>query len=98
MILSSLFGQYITDIRTVQKLLHEAEEAIVFINKEEAFYKWDPTCYPEVEVIKNRIEPYQKLFGLVLMWQRTEDRSDFSLMCLLSFNENISPVNLLSPL
>ncbi|XP_037628190.1 dynein heavy chain 12, axonemal [Sebastes umbrosus] len=69
-----MMQQYITDIRTVQKLLHEAEEAIVFINKEEAFYKWDPTCYPEVEVIKDRIEPYQKLFGLVLMWQRTEDR------------------------
>lgn len=77
-VLSSLFGQYITDVRTVQKLLQEAEETIVFINKEEAFYKWDLTCYPEVEVIKDSIEPYQKLFGLVLKWQRTENRSDFS--------------------
>lgn len=76
----SLFGQYVTDVRTVQKLLQEAEEAIVFINKEEAFYKWDQTCYPEVEVIKDSIDPYQKLFGFVLKWQRTENRSDFSLM------------------
>uniref|UniRef100_A0A8C9Y7R2 Dynein axonemal heavy chain 12 n=1 Tax=Sander lucioperca TaxID=283035 RepID=A0A8C9Y7R2_SANLU len=66
--------QYMTDVRTVQKLLQEAEEAIVFINKEEDFYKWDQTCYPELEVIKDSIEPYQKLFGLVLKWQRTENR------------------------
>uniref|UniRef100_A0A7N8WP92 Dynein axonemal heavy chain 12 n=1 Tax=Mastacembelus armatus TaxID=205130 RepID=A0A7N8WP92_9TELE len=70
-----LFGQYVTDVRTVQKLLQEAEEEISFINKGEAFYKWDLTCYPEVEVIKESTEPYQKLFGLVLKWQRTENRS-----------------------
>ncbi|XP_040909250.1 dynein heavy chain 12, axonemal [Toxotes jaculatrix] len=69
-----MMQQYVSDVRTVQKLLQEAEEAIAFINKEEAFYKWDLTCYPEVEVIKANIEPYQKLFGLVLMWQRTENR------------------------
>uniref|UniRef100_A0A7N8Y719 Dynein axonemal heavy chain 12 n=1 Tax=Mastacembelus armatus TaxID=205130 RepID=A0A7N8Y719_9TELE len=56
-----LFGQYVTDVRTVQKLLQEAEEEISFINKGEAFYKWDLTCYPEVEVIKESTEPYQKL-------------------------------------
>ena len=77
------FWQYITDIRADQKLLQEAEETIAFINKEEAFYKWDPTCYPEVDVIKDSIEPYHKLFGLVLKWQRTESRSDFSLLCCL---------------
>uniref|UniRef100_A0A4W6E1U6 Dynein axonemal heavy chain 12 n=1 Tax=Lates calcarifer TaxID=8187 RepID=A0A4W6E1U6_LATCA len=69
-----MMQQYVTDVRTVQKLLQEAEETISFINSEEAFYKWDLTCYPEVEVIKESIEPYQKLFGLVLKWQRTENR------------------------
>ncbi|KAK5863728.1 hypothetical protein PBY51_000737 [Eleginops maclovinus] len=69
-----MMQQYITDVKTVQKLLQEAEETIAFVNKEEAFYKWDPTCYPEVEVIKDTIEPYQKLFGLVQRWQRTENR------------------------
>ncbi|KAA8590936.1 hypothetical protein FQN60_001879 [Etheostoma spectabile] len=72
--LEKLGRRYMTDVRTVQKLLQEAEEAIVFINKEEVFYKWDQTCYPELEVIKDNIEPYQKLFGLVLKWQRTENR------------------------
>uniref|UniRef100_G3NDR4 Dynein axonemal heavy chain 12 n=1 Tax=Gasterosteus aculeatus aculeatus TaxID=481459 RepID=G3NDR4_GASAC len=69
-----MMQQYVTDIRTVQKLLQEAEEEIVFINKEEAFYKWDQTCYPEVEAIKESIEPYQKLFALVIQWQRTQNR------------------------
>ncbi|XP_071332600.1 dynein axonemal heavy chain 12 [Trachinotus anak] len=69
-----MMQQYVTDVRTVQKLLQEAKETIDFINKEEAFYKWEQTCYPEVEVIRENIEPYQKLFGFVLKWQRTENR------------------------
>ncbi|XP_062316503.1 dynein axonemal heavy chain 12 [Osmerus eperlanus] len=69
-----MMQQYVTDVRTVQKRLQDAEEAIVFINKEENLYKWDQTFYPAVEVIKESIEPYQKLFGLVLKWQRTEKR------------------------
>ena len=77
------FEQYVTDVRTVQKRLQDAEEAIVFINKEENLYKWDQTFYPGVEVIKESIEPYQKLFALVLKWQRTEKR--FVLRILNSF-------------
>uniref|UniRef100_A0A3Q3KD74 Dynein heavy chain linker domain-containing protein n=1 Tax=Monopterus albus TaxID=43700 RepID=A0A3Q3KD74_MONAL len=69
-----IFWQYVMDVRTVQKLLQEAEETISFINKGEAFYNWDLTCFPEVELIKENIEPYQKLFGLVLKWQQTENR------------------------
>lgn len=73
-------GQYVADVKMVQKLLQEAEQAISIINKEEDFYKLDQTCYPEVELIRDCVELYQKLFGLVLNWQRTESRSDFSLM------------------
>ncbi|KAI9530578.1 hypothetical protein NQZ68_000068 [Dissostichus eleginoides] len=69
-----MMQQYITDVRTVQKLLQEAEEAIVFVNKEEAFYKRDQTFYPEVDVIRDTIDPYQKLFALVQRWQRTQNR------------------------
>lgn len=69
----------------VQKLLREAEEAIALITAEETFYKCDITCFPEVEVIKENIEPYQKLFAFVLNWQRTESRSDFHLMHAVSF-------------
>ncbi|XP_072525468.1 dynein axonemal heavy chain 12 isoform X2 [Salminus brasiliensis] len=69
-----MMQQYAMDIRTVQKRLQEVENSIVFVNKEEALYKWDQTVYPEVDVIKENIEPYQKVFGLVLKWQRTEKR------------------------
>uniref|UniRef100_A0A665TVC1 Dynein heavy chain linker domain-containing protein n=1 Tax=Echeneis naucrates TaxID=173247 RepID=A0A665TVC1_ECHNA len=69
-----MMQQYVTDIRTVQKFLQDAKETIDFINKEETFYKWEQTSYPELEVIRENIEPYQKLFGLVLKWQRTENR------------------------
>ncbi|XP_034447227.1 dynein heavy chain 12, axonemal [Hippoglossus hippoglossus] len=69
-----MMQQYVSDVRTVQKLLQETEEGIGFINKEEIFYQWEPTCYQEVDVIKETIGLYQKLFGLVLKWQRTENR------------------------
>ncbi|KAI5095774.1 dynein heavy chain 12, axonemal isoform X1 [Silurus meridionalis] len=69
-----LMQQYVTDVRTMQKRLQEIEESIVFINKEEALYNWDLTVFPEVDIIKENIEPYQKLFGLVLKWQRSEKR------------------------
>lgn len=70
----TIFVQYVIDVRTVHKRVQEAEESIVFINKEEALYNWDLTVYPEVDMIKENIEPYQKLFGLVLKWQHTEKR------------------------
>ncbi|MGH0152041.1 UNVERIFIED_CONTAM: hypothetical protein FKN15_073256 [Acipenser sinensis] len=69
-----MMQQYVNDVRTVQIRLQEAEESISFINKEETLYKWDQTFYPEVESLKVSIEPYQKLFALVLKWQRTEKR------------------------
>ncbi|XP_043080221.1 dynein axonemal heavy chain 12 [Puntigrus tetrazona] len=69
-----MIQQYASDVRTVQKRIQDIEESIVFINKEESLYKWDQTSYPEVEVIKESIEPYQKLFSLVLKWQRTRKR------------------------
>ncbi|KAM9856226.1 dynein axonemal heavy chain 12 [Aulostomus maculatus] len=69
-----MMQQYVSDVRAVQKILQETEEAIIDINKEEAFYKLDQTCYPEAAVVRASVEPYQKLFGLVLNWQRTESR------------------------
>ncbi|XP_077070519.1 dynein axonemal heavy chain 12 [Siphateles boraxobius] len=69
-----MIQQYASDVRTVQKRIQDIEESIDFINKEEALYKWDQTLYPEVEVIKETIEPYQKLFNLVLKWQRTRKK------------------------
>ncbi|TSM04870.1 Dynein heavy chain 7, axonemal [Bagarius yarrelli] len=69
-----MMQQYVTDVRAVQKRLQDVEELIIFVNKEEALYSWDLTVYPEVDIIKENIEPYQKLFVMVLKWQRTEKR------------------------
>ncbi|TRZ01398.1 hypothetical protein DNTS_018422, partial [Danionella cerebrum] len=66
--------QYASDVRTVQKRIQDIEESIDFINKEEALYKWEKTSYPEVGVIKETIEPYQKLFNFVLKWQRARKK------------------------
>ncbi|XP_019624138.1 PREDICTED: dynein heavy chain 12, axonemal-like isoform X1 [Branchiostoma belcheri] len=69
-----MMTQYLTDIRTVQKRLTEAQEQITFINKEEVLYKWEVTDYPEVNLISTGIDPYQKLFTTVVKWQRAEKR------------------------
>lgn len=82
------------DVRTVQKLLQEAEEAIAIINEEETLYNLEQTCYSEVEVIKESIEPYRKLFGLVLKWQRTEMRCDFTFCVCCGLIKKIPPVTL----
>uniref|UniRef100_A0AAQ5X8M4 Dynein axonemal heavy chain 12 n=1 Tax=Amphiprion ocellaris TaxID=80972 RepID=A0AAQ5X8M4_AMPOC len=81
-------------VRLVQKLLQEVEDNIVLINKEEAFHKMEPTSYPEVLVIKESTEPYQKLFGFVLKWQHTENGSDFNLMHIV-YPEHIPLVSIL---
>uniref|UniRef100_A0A3B3UAK3 Dynein axonemal heavy chain 12 n=1 Tax=Poecilia latipinna TaxID=48699 RepID=A0A3B3UAK3_9TELE len=67
-------------VRMIQKLLRDAEEAVVIVNKEEVFYQWDLTSYPEVESIKEHIEPYHKLFAFVLKWQNTESWMDGSFL------------------
>ncbi|XP_021099628.1 dynein heavy chain 12, axonemal [Heterocephalus glaber] len=66
--------QYVTDVRQLQKHIQESEEAVQFINKEEELFKWELTKYPELDNLKNNIEPYQKFFNLVLKWQRAEKR------------------------
>lgn len=75
--------QYVADIRTVQKLLQETEQTIDIINQEEDFYNMENTSYPEIDELREIIDPYQKLFNLVLNWRRTESRSDFTLTCAL---------------
>lgn len=63
-----------TDMRTLQKRIQDADEAVTFINKEEKLLNWELTEYPELETLKVNIEPYQKLFVFILKWQRTEKR------------------------
>jgi len=67
----------LSEVRAIQKRLHDAEEAIVFVNKEEALYQWEVTRYPELDAIKENIDPYQRLFCLVQRWRRSEKRCFF---------------------
>ncbi|XP_073501399.1 dynein axonemal heavy chain 12-like [Phyllobates terribilis] len=69
-----MMQQYVTDVRTVQKRIADAEEAVAYFNKEEALYKWDLTTYPQLDSSKVNIEPYQKLFALINKWQKTEKK------------------------
>uniref|UniRef100_UPI00358F5A88 dynein axonemal heavy chain 12-like n=1 Tax=Myxine glutinosa TaxID=7769 RepID=UPI00358F5A88 len=71
---SDLMQESVMDIKMIQKRIQEAEETISLIHREEAIYRWDETQYPEVEAIRVTIEPYYKLFSLVLRWQKTEKR------------------------
>ncbi|XP_077977539.1 dynein axonemal heavy chain 12-like [Glandiceps talaboti] len=66
--------QYVNDVRAVQKRVADAQESIGYINKEETLYKWDKTNYPEVDEITLSIEPYQRLFALVVKWQRADKK------------------------
>ncbi|KAM9785999.1 dynein axonemal heavy chain 12-like [Neosynchiropus ocellatus] len=70
----SLMKQYMAEATTFQKIAMEAEEEIIYINKEEEFYEFEQTFYPETEVIKETIEPYLKLFGFILKWLAAEKR------------------------
>ncbi|CAK8689424.1 unnamed protein product [Clavelina lepadiformis] len=69
-----MMQQYVNDTRTIQKKVAEAQEQITFINKEEALFKWEVTSYPIVEQIQTSLEPFQKLYGTVLKWQKAEKR------------------------
>ena len=47
---------------------------ILFVLQEEKLFKWDATTYPEVDEITLAIEPFMKLFSLVVKWQRAEKK------------------------
>ncbi|NXE11184.1 DYH7 protein, partial [Lophotis ruficrista] len=66
--------QYAADLRTIQKRIQEADETVAFINKEETLLDQSLSDFPLLNILKAEIEPYQKLFNLVLKWQRTEKR------------------------
>ncbi|KAJ7406929.1 dynein heavy chain 12, axonemal isoform X7 [Willisornis vidua] len=66
--------QYVNDVRTLQKTIQDTDETIALINKEETLLGWKPSDFPVLNIIKAEIEPYQKLFNLILKWQRTEKR------------------------
>nr|XP_021153643.1 dynein heavy chain 12, axonemal isoform X1 [Columba livia]XP_021153644.1 dynein heavy chain 12, axonemal isoform X1 [Columba livia]XP_021153645.1 dynein heavy chain 12, axonemal isoform X1 [Columba livia]XP_021153646.1 dynein heavy chain 12, axonemal isoform X1 [Columba livia]XP_021153647.1 dynein heavy chain 12, axonemal isoform X1 [Columba livia]XP_021153648.1 dynein heavy chain 12, axonemal isoform X1 [Columba livia] len=66
--------EYVAELRALQKRIQEADETIAFINKEERLFEWRLSDFPLLSNVKAEIEPYQKLFTLMLKWQRTEKR------------------------
>ncbi|XP_078466584.1 dynein axonemal heavy chain 12 [Lampetra planeri] len=69
-----MIAQYVSDMRMISKRLQDADDTITFINKEEVLYKWELTSYPEVDAIRTKLDPFQKLFTLILRWQRAEKK------------------------
>uniref|UniRef100_A0A8B9IQ18 Dynein axonemal heavy chain 12 n=1 Tax=Anser cygnoides TaxID=8845 RepID=A0A8B9IQ18_ANSCY len=66
--------QYVADLRALQKRIQEADETVAHINKEETLFKWKLSDFPLLSNLKVDIEPYQKLFQLILKWQQTQKR------------------------
>ena len=69
-----MMQQYVLDVRAVQKRLSDAQEQIVWINKEEGLYKFQITQFPEVDEITTTIDPFTRLFQVVSKWQRSEKK------------------------
>uniref|UniRef100_A0A8C3NKL4 Dynein axonemal heavy chain 12 n=1 Tax=Geospiza parvula TaxID=87175 RepID=A0A8C3NKL4_GEOPR len=66
--------QYVTDVRTLQKAIQDTDETVAALNKEEILLGWKPSEFPLLNNLRAEIEPYQKLFNVILKWQRTERR------------------------
>lgn len=69
-----MMQQYVSDVRVVQKRLQDVQEQITWINKEEALYKYPVTTYPDVNDITVAVDPFQRLFNVVLRWQKAEKK------------------------
>lgn len=67
-----MMQQYIADLRVVQKRMTEAQETIAWINNEEMLYKYPVAKFPDVDEINGIIDPFSKLFQVVLKWQKSE--------------------------
>lgn len=63
-----------TDVRTLQKTIQDTDETVAALNNEETLLGWKPSVFTLLNNLKAEIEPYQKLFNLILKWQRTEKR------------------------
>uniref|UniRef100_U3K1D6 Dynein axonemal heavy chain 12 n=1 Tax=Ficedula albicollis TaxID=59894 RepID=U3K1D6_FICAL len=59
---------------TLQKTIQDTDETLAALNKEETLLGWKPSEFPVLNNLKTGIEPYHKLFNLILRWQRTERR------------------------
>uniref|UniRef100_A0A2C9M9T7 Uncharacterized protein n=1 Tax=Biomphalaria glabrata TaxID=6526 RepID=A0A2C9M9T7_BIOGL len=67
-------AQYVKDVTNVQQRIKELTTQISWINKEEQLYKYPVSVYPDVEDISSSLEPFLRLFNVVLKWQKAEKR------------------------
>eukprot|EP00105_Crassostrea_gigas_P043640 XP_019927788.1 PREDICTED: dynein heavy chain 12, axonemal isoform X3 [Crassostrea gigas] len=70
-----MMQQYVQDVRAVQKRLADVQDQISFINKEEHLFKYPISTYSaDVDEITNQVEPFYRLFNIVLKWQKAEKK------------------------
>lgn len=69
-----MMQQYVQDVVKVQRRIAEVQEQIVWINKEEALFKYPISVYPDVDEITTSLDPFLRLFNVVLKWQRAEKK------------------------
>uniref|UniRef100_T1IWC0 AAA+ ATPase domain-containing protein n=1 Tax=Strigamia maritima TaxID=126957 RepID=T1IWC0_STRMM len=68
----NLMAQYAADVKTLQKRLQDFRELADEINLEEALFKIPPTTFPELDNLFCILDPFSKLFNLIMKWQRAE--------------------------
>lgn len=61
-------------MKKVLKKLQEIQKTVAWINQEEVQLKYPMTTFPEVAEITNGIDPYIRLYGYGLNWQRSMKR------------------------
>lgn len=69
-----MIGQYVQDVRSVQKRVADCVVDIQWVNKEEVLYNAPVTDFPEVEEINIAIDPFYRLFTVVQKWQKAEKK------------------------
>ncbi|XP_029642789.1 dynein heavy chain 12, axonemal-like isoform X2 [Octopus sinensis] len=67
-----MMQQYIKDGAAVQKRLNEARTQVTWINKEEVLYKYPLTHYPDIDEITTLLDPFVRLFTVIVKWQKSE--------------------------
>jgi len=69
-----LMGEYAQDVKSVQKKITEVENEIEWINQEENQFRMAKTEYPQLDLIRNAVDPYFRLFTTVRKWQISEKK------------------------
>lgn len=61
---------YLEEIRKFLRNLEKFDDDVTWINQEEALFKFPISIYPELDELKNFINPFAKLLFMCHRWQR----------------------------